>query len=165
MGSPKLWREERIIAISWSDFDDYVETLAREIELAALRPRSIVAIAKGGLITAVALSSRLDIKPFGVLQIQRNVSDEPFSERAAPVLIWSGVSERLPQPVLLVDDIVGTGDTLNMATSILRAEGIADIIHVTLAMNENALLVPSFYARTVDDWVRFPWETTRATGG
>lgn len=158
MDSPKLWREERIITISWSEFEGHVEALAREIELAALGPRSIVAIAKGGLVTAVALSSRLDIKPFGALQIRRNVSNRPFSERLAPKLEWSGVRRRLPQPVLLVDDIVGSGDTMQMASSALRAKGITEIIQLALVVNQNALTLPQFYSRVVDDWVKFPWE-------
>ncbi len=154
-----LWRRKRFYRLSWSDFDGLLEALVRDISTAGVEFRAVIGIAKGGLVPAVTLATKLGIERFGVLQIHRNSSVKPYSPRDAPRLVWSGLPDRCPQPSLLIDDIVGTGDTMDLATAVLKDQGVTEVFQAALVVNENATNCPHFYSKRVDDWVVFPWET------
>ena len=107
----------------------------------------IVAIANGGIIPATILNQRLDIE-IRLLRINlRDPAQKPRYESPqliAPIdFVYAG------KAILLVEDRVKTGATLNFAKSLLLEE--AKIVK-TFAVNGNA-----DYALYNESCFKFPW--------
>ena len=107
----------------------------------------IVAIANGGIIPSAILNQRLDIE-IQFLKINlRDPNQKPRYE--SPKLIAPIDFDFKDKTVLLVEDRVKTGSTLNYAKSLL--EGKAKLVK-TFAVNGNA-----DYALYNEDCFKFPW--------
>ena len=107
----------------------------------------IVAIANGGIIPAAILNQRLDIE-IQLLKINlRDPDQKPRYESPqliAPIdFIYAG------KTILLVEDRVKTGTTLNYAKSLLQED--AKVVK-TFAVNGNA-----DYALYNENCFKFPW--------
>jgi xanthine phosphoribosyltransferase len=107
----------------------------------------IVAIANGGIIPAAILNQRLDIE-IQLLKINLRDPDQKL-KYMSPQLVAPIDFEFKGRSILLVEDRVKTGSTLNFAQSFLFLE--AKIVK-TFAVNGNA-----DYALYNEDCFRFPW--------
>ena len=107
----------------------------------------IVAIANGGIIPAAILNQRLDIE-IQLLKINwRDSNQKPKYE--SPQLLVPIDFEFRNKTILLVEDRVKTGNTLNYAKSLL--EGEAKLVK-TFAVNGNA-----DYFLYNENCFKFPW--------
>ena len=98
--------------LTWDEFGDAARALARDVLAVGLPPDVVIAIARGGLLLAGAISYALGTKACGSINVE----------------FYSGIDERLPEPVLhppmldapalggkrvlLVDDVSDSGRTL-----------------------------------------------------
>lgn len=106
----------------------------------------IVAIANGGLVPAAILNQRLGIE-FQVLKINlRDVNQKPLYNQ--PKLLSPIDFEYINKSILLVEDRIKTGTTVNFAVGLL--EGAKSV--KTFAVNGNA-----DYALYNENCFRFPW--------
>ncbi|NLO72252.1 MAG: phosphoribosyltransferase [Porphyromonadaceae bacterium] len=106
----------------------------------------VVAIANGGLIPAAILNQRLGTE-FQVLKINlRDNNQKPKYDN--PKLLTPIDFEFKNKTILLVEDRIKTGATVNFAVELLRGATIVK----TFAVNGNA-----DYALYNEDCFRFPW--------
>ncbi|WP_091968667.1 phosphoribosyltransferase [Propionibacterium cyclohexanicum] len=142
--------------LSWELFGRAQRELAAQIAASGFRPEIIVAVARGGLIPAGALSYALDVK----------LSD------AMNVEFYTGVGITLPDPVLLaplldtgsmagkrllvVDDVVDTGRTMQLVMRQLRGFG-AKVRSAVLYAKPTTVVLPDYLWRRTDRWIVFPW--------
>ena len=106
----------------------------------------IVAIANGGIIPAAIINQRLNIE-FQLLKINwRNPGQQPIY--SSPKLLHPINFEYKGKRILLVEDRVKTGSTLNYAKSLLEGAQLVK----TLAVNG-----PSDYSLYDEDCFRMPW--------
>ena len=154
-GSTVLSQKERE-ALGWLEFGEASRHLAGEVVESGFQPDVVVAIARGGLLLAGAISYALGIKTCGALNVE----------------FYTGVDQRLPEPVvlppmldesalnakrvLLVDDVSDSGRTLSMVVELIRASG-ADVRTVCLYSKPRTALEPDFVWRRTDRWITFPW--------
>lgn len=136
---------------SLNDFVSDCQNLLGKIK--ELSCKTILAIAKGGLWPGVWFSNVLDI-PMIVTSVR---SYEANGQKLAVPVISLSQTNFLVSPVLIVDDIADTGQTLKIVTSLLNN---FDYKILTLLCKERSEIIPHFYARKVPDnvWVVFPWE-------
>ena len=107
----------------------------------------IVAIANGGIIPAAILNQRLDV---GVELLKINLRDPNQKPRyESPQLIAPIDFVFKGKTILLVEDRVKTGSTLNFAKSLLQED--AKLVR-TFAVNGNA-----DYVLYNEDCFKFPW--------
>ena len=135
--SNKLW-------YSWEEMRRDVNVLCRDIVLDKFDPEVIVGLSRGGLVPSVMMSHwfKKPLKP--VVAAMRD-----FPE-------WE---EYLPRPtdkrVLVVDDIVDTGKTLERLKPLM---GPTNVIY-TIYYHEQSTITPNAYVfEKKGDWVVFPWE-------
>ena len=142
--------------LGWLEFGDAARYLAGEVVESGFEPDLVVAIARGGLLLAGAVSYALGIKACGALNVE----------------FYTGVDKRLPEPVvlppmldsaalearrvLLVDDVSDSGRTLAMVVDLISASG-ADVRTVCLYSKSHTALEPDFVWRRTDRWITFPW--------
>jgi hypoxanthine phosphoribosyltransferase len=150
------WRRECIYHLSWERFDALCTSLYQQIWADGFEPDSIVAIARGGLVPGVRLSHLFGLEAFEAATIQKNLTSERYSARGSAVV--KAVSQRTRTGrVLIVDDIVGSGDTLHVACKALDIP--PDRFRTaSLFVNDSCDAPPHYFERRVDDWVVFPWE-------
>lgn len=146
----------------WEEIAGLARLLADR--LADARIDGVVGIARSGLVPAVMLSHMLGVRPFAVLDIARTHSDAIRADKSQPANHGSlGLERMRGHRVLLVDDIVGQGLTLDAARRDLLDAGI-DPVTATLVVNRANLAgrdphaIVDHWACEVHGWVIFPWE-------
>lgn len=145
--------------ITWQEVNRSLRAAADIFKSEGVKPKAIVGISRGGLIPAVILSHLLDVPRVEFVRIstyegkkklrEAKVTDqsEGFAE-----LVGSG----LGKDVVIVDDIVDSGDTIQLLSRALphalvavlvAKEGKQDLCNIA-----STICPPSC-------WVVFPWET------
>ncbi|MEI0477311.1 phosphoribosyltransferase [Brachyspira pulli] len=122
--------------ITWTDIDEAIEVLAKQIEDSKIHYEVIYGLARGGLVPAVMLSHRLKIPM--VLNMEE---------------VWRLKVKN--KSVLIVDDISDTGETLRYFDD--QKFDIA-----TLFVREHTSKIkPKYTYKNInhDNWLLFPWET------
>jgi len=115
--------------ISWDEFDNLVDELADMIPEGVYE--GVYAVPRGGLITGVMLSHKLNL---------------PFIDR---------LQSYYGKKFLIVDDIADTGETLNR----FKAEiyDYADI--ATIHYHKQSIVEPAYWVQEKGDkWIVYPWE-------
>ena len=147
---------------SWEEIAGLTRLLCDRLEGSQIA--GVVGIARSGLVPAVMLSHMLGVRPFAVLDIARTHSDAVDAEKSRPANRGSlGLEELRGRRVLLVDDIVGQGLTLEAARRALIAAG-SDPVTAVLVVNcanlagRDARSIVDHWACEVHGWVIFPWE-------
>lgn len=157
----------RTIPISWEEIDQVVFSLAEKVQQDG-NPKIIVGIQRGGLIPGVLLSHYLNIRDLLSLNIIRTINDSTNAEKMTPTLGRNiPLDEITNKDVLLVDDIVGTGETIKVAQNTLSKYSPYRVRSLVLFVNRDNWDIakedkPSkfitYIGREVRGWVVFPWE-------
>lgn len=132
-------------------FKSFEDVLARfENVVFAERFDLIVAVANGGIIPAAILNQRLDIE-IQLLKLRlRDASQQQLYDQ--PRLMEEIKFDVANRTILLVEDRVKTGTTLNYARCLL--EGLGAAVVKTFAVNGKA-----DYCLYDEMCFRFPWRT------
>ncbi|WP_326550189.1 phosphoribosyltransferase [Micromonospora sp. NBC_01813] len=124
-------------------------------------PDVIIGIARGGVPVASALSQLMRV-PDQVITARHNLDDRIMVQATGRVTIdTAGLPrERAGQRILLVDDICGTGATIDAVRAALDAQlRPAAVRTVVLCRNSGSPVMPDTWVWDVADWTVFPWET------
>lgn len=130
--------------------------LASKIVEGGYEPDIILAIARGGLLTAGALGYALSVKNTFTMNVE----------------FYTGVNERLPVPmilppvpslielrdarVLIVDDVADTGHTLKHVLDFCR-DRLADSRLAVLYEKSQSIVKCDYVWKYTDKWINFPW--------
>jgi hypoxanthine phosphoribosyltransferase len=144
--------------LTWELFGTATRELAHMIHADGFEPDIVVAIARGGLTVAGALSYALDVKNCGAMNVE----------------FYTGVDERLDVPVVLppaldlveveglkvlvADDVADTGHTLKLVREVL-AQHVAEARTVVLYRKPRSVVEPTYVWKETDRWINFPWST------
>ncbi|MGP9695594.1 phosphoribosyltransferase [Brachybacterium sp. AOP25-B2-12] len=142
--------------LDWQRFGGASRELAQVIADDDYAPEIIIAVARGGLLLAGALSYALGLKLADAINVE----------------FYTDVHETLPDPVLLaplldadsiqgrrllvVDDVADSGRTLALVLDLLRGMG-AEARSVVLYAKGTSTVDPDFVWRRTDEWIVFPW--------
>lgn len=125
----------------------------------------VIGVAHGGIAPARILASRFGVRPRAI-RARHNSDNAVYKQATGKVQVELDAlcqalgRRRLEGRVLLVDDICGSGATLQKVRNVLApllAPG-AETITATLCLNTGATTPPGYSIWTVSDWVTFPWE-------
>ncbi|MCC2275459.1 phosphoribosyltransferase domain-containing protein [Streptomyces sp. ET3-23] len=137
---------------------------------AAHAPAAVVGIARGGVRLAEIVAEQLGI-PAAVVRARHNTSEEIQQAATGRVLLDddhnASVLGTLPAgaPLLVVDDICGTGATLQAVGEMLTAVmGPAGLRTAVLCRNAGSDHPLDCWGWDVSDWVHFPWEPEPVPG-
>ncbi|QOE24937.1 phosphoribosyltransferase [Corynebacterium ulcerans] len=142
--------------LTWDGFGNANRELAQQIVDDGYDPEIIVAVARGGLVPAGALSYSMGVK----------LSD------AINVEFYTDVNETLPDPVLLeplldtnsikgrrvlvVDDVADSGRTLQLVLKLLESHG-AEVRSAVIYAKSRSVVFPTYVWKHTDEWIVFPW--------
>jgi hypoxanthine phosphoribosyltransferase len=154
--------------LTWEGFGGAARDLAHAIVGSGWMPDLIIAIARGGLLPAGALSYAMGVKAIGTMNVE----------------FYTGVGETLPEPqllpplmdvsaidghrVLVVDDVADSGRTLAMIMDLMGEHGLSldgqgavavDARSAVIYRKPRSVIVPDYEWRITDRWINFPWST------
>jgi uncharacterized protein len=145
---------------SWADLDRWTSALAAKVRAAGRVPQVVVGLTRGGWVPARLVADQLGVKRLLALQTAHWGVTATKDGHAALTEELSGSVEDIP--VLVVDDITDTGESLALAVDHIRTEGqpsrleTAACLHIT-----HSKFTPDYYAEEVPAdkwvWVVFPW--------
>jgi len=148
--------------LSWNCVEKYIETISSEVVARNFAADCIISIGRGGMIPSRLLADKLNIKDIHIIQATNYIG---FKKSDMPVVeIFSHNIEG--KNVLLVDDIMDSGDTVNAVLNGLRRNKANRIMVAALTVRHTAPNKPSIYGKEIknDDWIVFPWETFEFKG-
>lgn len=141
--------------LSWAEFDRAVQQLARSIQQ-SYKPQAVVGVAHGGVFVGRALAGALGCDFFPV-RITRRSRDKVSSGTGQPKLAGKMPAELDGRRVLIVDDVAASGDTLELATSLARRAGAAEVQTACLVVRPDGFRA-DHAALPTDSLVVFPWD-------
>jgi len=146
----------KIRKYSWKQFDLDVDLLAKEVST-SIKPKSILAISRGGLPLGIKLSNLLDL-PLSII-CARSYFGNAHKHARTEAKIVGMIKNNMCEPILVVDDIADTGITLlRVCQNLKRRHGFSDIHSAVLFYKRESEFIPNYYARMTNAWIEFPWE-------
>lgn len=143
-----------MITYNYDQFRNDIPALGKLCE--SFNPDTIVAVARGGMTLAHALSMVLNVRN---LQSIRTESYDGVNQRPT-VTIVGKCNFSNSKRVLIVDDIVDSGQTLHALLLALKANH-PDMLFQTAVLftKSTALIQPDFSLYEATDWIEFFWES------
>ncbi|EEH64435.1 phosphoribosyl transferase domain protein [Gleimia coleocanis DSM 15436] len=154
--------------LDWPTFGQAMRDVTQEIVNTGWVPDLIVAIARGGLLPAGAISYAMGVKAIGTMNVE----------------FYTDVHETLPEPVLLpplmdvsalegkkvlvVDDVADSGKTLKMVMELIAEKGLSldggasvkvDAKCAVIYKKPQSVIDPDFTWKETDLWINFPWSS------
>ncbi len=135
-------------------YDEFKKDMKKFIINLDYKPDCIIAISRGGMTMGHFLGIALDIKE--VLTI--NVSSY-FHKQKQDLKIFNIPSLNIFQRVLIVDDIVDSGESMQKISRILQQIN-PDITFKTAVLfyKPTATIMPDYYIHQATGWIDFFWE-------
>jgi len=115
---------------------------------------AILGIARGGLSMAQMLGEFYDLREVYVI----NTIGYEGRQKLAEIRVFNIPELKSSKSVLIVDDIVDSGDTLIEVLKVLDAEyPHVTFLTASLFYKKNAKIVPTWYVKEPKGWIDFFW--------
>ena len=144
--------------LTWDQFGEASRDLARQVVESGFEPDIVLSITRGGLLPAGAIAYALDNKNIHIINVE----------------FYTGVDERLPEPVflaplpsthyladrtvLIIDDVADTGETLRMVRDFC-ADHVAETRTAVLYEKSQSVVKCDYVWKRTDEWIAFPWSS------
>ncbi len=147
--------------VSWDEIVEWTKGLSQKIKDSGWTPDVVVAVARGGYVPARLLCDFLDITDLLSVQSQHWTEAARAAEKA--ILKYPYKVDMEGKNVLVVDDIVDTGETLLLARDYIRREWRPVEVKVAALqwISPVAKFEPDYYYLEVRDWTWFQYPWTR----
>jgi hypoxanthine phosphoribosyltransferase len=142
--------------MSWHDLGAGSRELAEQVYRDGYHPDIVLAIARGGLLVAGAVSYALDVKNTFTMNVE----------------FYTGIDERLDMPmllppvpdlvdwhearVLIADDVADTGATLALVKDFCEGK-VAEVRCAVLYEKPRSTVRCEYVWSRTDRWIDFPW--------
>lgn len=139
---------------SYDEFKQDVAFLAKEIQK-NFQPDALVAIARGGMTLGHSLAIALNTRNLFTL----NSIHYEDTKKLDTIEIFNIPDLSKYKKILLIDDIVDSGESLSEIMRILREKfPYIEFKIATIFYKKTALLEPEFKVKEAKEWIRFHWE-------
>jgi hypoxanthine phosphoribosyltransferase len=149
-----MGKKNKFLYISWNDLHDLCFKLSKKIEKKDLGVDRIVAITRGGLPVARIFSDFLKL-PVSLFTISAYVGVNSKKKAKITEKLVADIGDK---KVLLLDEVVDTGDTFKVALKYLQKLGPKKIHTCTPCIKTWVKDKPDFCQVETDKWIIFPYE-------
>jgi hypoxanthine phosphoribosyltransferase len=150
-------------SIDWDKFYELVSKLAENVR-ENYKVDAIVGIARSGAIPAAILAKIFNINKFYTVRVSFYDEEKPpvriFRE---PKILNSNLGNLSGMNVLIVDDFIHTGSTLEVVKKESRLRGAKEVRAAIVAVREDVKTKPEYYAMIFSGCVLFPWDLKEPT--
>ena len=150
--------------LTWDGFGVGSRSLAGMVADDGFRPDMVLAIARGGLTVAGALSYALGVKNCFTMNVEYYTGVD--QRRDVPVILPPvlDVVELSGLSVLVADDVADTGHTLELVQRVCAAH-VADVRCAVLYQKPRSVVRCEYVWRETDRWIDFPWSSEAPLAG
>ncbi|WP_315130625.1 phosphoribosyltransferase [uncultured Actinomyces sp.] len=151
--------------LTWELFGTASRELSAQVVASGWVPDLIIAVARGGLIPAGAISYAIGVKAMGSMNVEfyTGIGETLAEPVVLPPLM--DASELPGKKVLVVDDVADSGKTLKMVMELLRHEGLqlggasvpVEARSACIYLKPRSVHRPDYVWRETDKWINFPW--------
>jgi hypoxanthine phosphoribosyltransferase len=134
------------MGMNWPEIESELTKLAREIDF---KPDYIIGIARGGIIPARILVSKLEVKDMQCLTVKKRDGDRE--------VVTDILEDLTGKSVLLVEDMLERGKSLIVAKQYLGLRG-AVVRTLAIYIQPYSEIIPDYYLAAKEDVPKFPWE-------
>ncbi len=147
--------------VTWDDIVSWSRSLAKKVRDSGYRPDVVVAVARGGFIPARLVCDFLMIDNLISLQSQHWTEAAKAEDKA--VIKFPYTIDLWGKKVLLVDDIVDTGESLYLAREFIIKNWKADEVRIAVLqwISPVAKFKPEYFHIEVKEWIWFQYPWTR----
>ena len=147
--------------VSWEEIVEWSKGLAERIRGDGFQPDVVSAVSRGGFVPARLICDFLDVTNLLSIQSQHWVEAARMAEKA--ILRFPYRVDLSGMRAILVDDIVDTGDTLQLARDFVVREWRPSELKVAALqwISSVAKIRPDYYYLEVRDWTWFQYPWTR----
>lgn len=153
-------KPEQIKYITWKEIVKGCVELASRIKRDQYKPDLIVSIVKGGVVPARILSDLLEVDEICFIGVRFYKTVAQRSSK--PQLTFSLTCSVRDKNILVVDDVVETGRTLQLVIEELGMDGAKRVKTAAIYVKKWSNVMPDYYYMMVDKWIVFPWEIVEA---
>lgn len=156
----QIWKKSKK-QYTWKHVDRACDGLSKRYDEITL-PKTIIALARGGLVPATILANKLGVRHVYSLGISSY--DEGVFAKPGELNVYQRlpINRRMPDDeiVLIVDDISDKGHTFNFAKQYIQENVCMNTITMSLVSKPGTAHEPDYVYDHVpaEQWVVFPWE-------
>ncbi|MEU8075882.1 phosphoribosyltransferase family protein [Catellatospora citrea] len=156
------------IMIDWDQLRSLTAGLAEQVAREG-DPDVVVGVLRGGMVPAVLMCHALGSRELRAVDVTHTLSDKVAADKsdAPTVRNENALGELAGLDVLIVDDIAGSGDTLEAVHGLIAGRGAARIRSAVCIVNvanwnrqQPADQYVTYIGDAVERWVVFPWEAS-----
>jgi hypoxanthine phosphoribosyltransferase len=142
--------------ISWPEYGNLAEALAEKVRSGGRKFDLVIGVARGGIPVAMVVSDHLGVK----IDFINVKSYNGIAQRGSPRILSTVTENIRGKKVLVVDDLVDQGDTMETIEQHLFEQGPTLVETAVLFKKPWCMMEPDYYLEIVDRWVVFPFELT-----
>ena len=151
--------------LTWQGFGDACRQIAQQIADSGWMPDLIVAIARGGMLPAGAISYALGVKANGAINVEFYTGVGKTMLEPEILEPYMDISSLEGKRVLIVDDVADSGKTLKLIMDLIAKEGLSmgsdtakvDARSATIYLKPTSIIKPNYVFKQTDKWINFPW--------
>jgi hypoxanthine phosphoribosyltransferase len=141
---------------TWDEIYDLLLGLADKIRKDSFHPDIIVGILRGGCTPARVIADLLGNLKLAEVGVEFYVGT--VRAEGEPVLTQPVSISVEGRNVLLLDDVVDTGKSLQLVKDHIVASGAKKVKTAAIYFKPWSIIVPDYYEKKTRIWVVFPWE-------
>ncbi|MCS7127792.1 MAG: phosphoribosyltransferase [Sulfolobales archaeon] len=148
--------EPEVVFVDWSEVHKAVAQLAHRMVSDGFIPDAIYGVLKGGIIPARLLADIVNVDSIGFIGVKfyKSIGET----RARPELTQPPTLPVRSLSILIVDDVVDSGRTLQLAIDELTRYGAREVRSAVIYLKPWSSFTPDYYYKVIDKWIAFPWE-------
>ena len=139
--------------------------IAQQIADSGWMPDLIVAIARGGMLPAGAISYALGVKANGAINVEFYTGVGKTMAEPEILEPYMDISSLEGKRVLIVDDVADSGKTLKLIMDLISEKGLSmggdsakvDARSATIYLKPTSIIKPDYVFKQTDKWINFPW--------
>ena len=151
--------------LTWQGFGDACRQIAQQIADSGWIPDLIVAIARGGMLPAGAISYALGVKANGAINVEFYTGVGKTMLEPEILEPYMDISSLEGKRVLIVDDVADSGKTLKLIMDLISEKGLSmggdsakvDARSATIYLKPTSVIKPDYVFKQTDKWINFPW--------
>lgn len=151
--------------LTWQGFGDACRQIAQQIADSGWMPDLIVAIARGGMLPAGAISYALGVKANGAINVEFYTGVGKTMAEPEILEPYMDISSLEGKRVLIVDDVADSGKTLKLIMDLISEKGLSmggdsakvDARSATIYLKPTNIIKPDYIFKQTDKWINFPW--------
>lgn len=151
--------------LTWQGFGDACRQIAQQIADSGWIPDLIVAIARGGMLPAGAISYALGVKANGAINVEFYTGVGKTMLEPEILEPYMDISSLEGKRVLIVDDVADSGKTLKLIMDLIAKEGLSmgsdtakvDARSATIYLKPTSIIKPDYVFKQTGKWINFPW--------